>query len=322
MAGRNSNKSRTSRKTTIAPDGYVSNLPRIRWKDGEKTELARLVRNYNQKRRRAIKRGIPESALPGVVRGRELRDKVINTRKDLKREIGELERFMKADLNKITNYGNVKISDYEMEEAKRLLRMGNRNVAKERARIEKIPVTSFGKPVTYFENGVQKQQTVGKMGRLKDHEFRELSIDVGGKDRYRWNKFMDVLRKRADPEYIAKKNWQLRQNYLISLHRVMGTSPYTVQITEKILQIDPAEFAAKYFSDTDITTIEYIYDENIDERLDRLEKIFDYFNTDKFAEFDTSGVEPDTISKETENFLNWYSAREASLRILDDDLFN
>ena len=259
--------------------------------------------------------------MPGVVRGRELRDKIINTRKDLNREIGELERFMKADLNKITDYGNVKISEYELKEAQRLLRLGNKNVAKERARIEEIPMTSFGKPVTYTENGTVKQQTVGMMGRLKEHEFRELSIDIGDKDRYRWNKFMDVLRKRADPEYIAKKNYQLRQNYLISLHRVMGTNPFTVQITEKILQIDPAEFAAKYFSDTDITTIEYIYDENIDERLDRLEKIFDYFNNDKFTEFDTSGVQPDSISKDTENFLNWYSAREASMKMLDDEFF-
>lgn len=317
MAGRNRNKSRTSRKTSLEPYGYKSSAPKIRWKPEEKTELARLVRNYNQKRRRAIAKGIPESALPGVVRGRELRDKVIETRKDLKREMAELQRFMKADLNEITNYGQVKLTKYELKEAERLLRIGNKNVAKEKARIEALPASSFGKPVTYQANGVTNQMTVGQMGRIRSFEFRQLSLDVGNKDRYRWNLYMDMLRKRADPEYIAKKNYQLRQNYLIGLHRVMGTSPYTVQITEKILATDPSQFAAMYYSDTDITTIEYIYDENIDERLERLKNIFDYFNTDSFDEFDTSGVEPSNISNDTTDFLKWFAEKETNNKLID-----
>ena len=307
MAGRNSNKSRTSRKAAIVPEGYKSNLPRIRWKPEEKTELARLVRNYNQKRRRAIARGIPESALPGVVRGRELRDKIITTRKDLKREIGELERFMKADLNELNEYRNIKLTQYEVQEAERLAKIGNRAVAKERKRLEKLGVTSFG---------VDTGLTVGIMGNIENGTLQPVNVNIGNKGRYEWNRFMDMLRKRADPEYINKMNYQLQRNYLTGLFRTMGTNPYTAFIANEILKMSPEQFITKYYKDTDVSRIEYIYDENIDERNERLAEIFHYYTGKDLEDVETTNFNADNLSDDTVKFMEDYSRKENELRQL------
>ena len=308
MARRNSNKSGTHNSKTLTPDGYTSNRPRIRWKEGEKSDLARRVRNAQQKRRRAIKAGVPESALPPAVRGKILRDEIITTRADLKREIANLERFMNADLKNFKDYGYVKITDYELQEAKRLAEIGNKAIAKERARLERLSAKSFGK-----DTGL----TVGQMGNIERNAYQPISVEVKDKERYQWNKYMDMLRKRADAEYIRKKNYQLQLNYVTGLLRTYNSTPYTIKIIDEILKMNPNDFVVKYYEDTDISRIEYIYDNYIGEMPDRLMNIFNHFTGKEFDDFNMDSVSIDNISDKTKWFLEYYAKREAELRQLD-----
>lgn len=312
MGRRNNNRTGTSDKSRLNVDLFESSAPNIRWKKGEKSDLARRVRNAQQKRRRAIKRGIPESSLPAKIRGAELRDNIIKSRKDLKREIAELDKFMKADLNKFTDYGRVKISDYEMDLSLRLLEIGNRAMAKEKKRIEALEVKNMGEKQTYIENGVEKVYTVGFMGSLKDSEFKPITpMEITeNTERWQWERYMNMLRKRADSEYVNKRNHLLQMNYLIALYNIMGTSGYTLAITEKIMQLTPAEFGALYYSDTDLTHIEYIYDENTDARLTRLDKILHAITGKHIDDIDPSTITKDNISEKSKRFMNYYENRE------------
>lgn len=312
MAGRNSNRTGTSDKSRLDVDLFQSSAPKIRWKKGEKSDLARRVRNAQQKRRRAIKRGIPESALPSKIRGAELRDNIIKSRKDLNREIAELEKFMKADLNSFTDYGSLKITDYEMDQALRLLEIGNRAMAKEKARIEALEVKSMGKKQTYVENGVEKTYTVGFMGSLKDSEFKPVKMkEITDKtERWQWERFMNMLRKRADPEYVNKRNHLLQMNYLIALHNIMGSNGYTLMITEKIMTLTPSEFGALYYSDTDLTHIEYIYDENVDDRMARLNEILYVITGKHLDDVDPDSITKDNVSEKAKQFMDYYENRE------------
>lgn len=298
MAGRSSNKKRRNSQKDIDLKQYQETQSRIRWKDGEKGELARLVRNYNQKRRRAIKRGIPEKALPPVVWGKDLRDNVITTRRDLNFEIEALKRFMKSDVSSYKQYQHIQLTDAMLKEIEYLRKKGDTAVLKERQRLERLRVTSFGESITYKEDGKTKYQTVGKMGDVIEQGTlrpleKKTEEQLNRMEPWQLREYMDMLKKRAHPDYIDMKNWQMQRNYLYGLLSTQGENSYTFKIVQEILAMSPKQFVAQYYKERDTSTFNFEYDTNIGDVPFRTQQIFNHYVKEDFDDFNPEDFDDD-----------------------------
>ena len=87
----------------------------IKWKQTDDKELAKVVRNFNNKISRITKKNPDlKNALPDKISVRQLKE-LINTRQDLKRELNALRRFSKRGAEEIITYGdyNIKVTKWQ-----------------------------------------------------------------------------------------------------------------------------------------------------------------------------------------------------------------
>ena len=101
----------------------MSKQNRINWRDSDKQELKRAVKNFNAKIKRLEKKNPSnKNVLPEKVSVAQMQE-LINTRQDLNREINALKRFTKRGAEEIvdvpgTDY-NLKITKWQRTEMNR-----------------------------------------------------------------------------------------------------------------------------------------------------------------------------------------------------------
>lgn len=232
----------------------MSRRSRIRWTKSDEKELRRLVKNYNAKVNRVIKKDPANKDLfPERVKVSDLKAK-IETRSDLKREMNSLKRFLKRGSEEIV-YNNLDgadrfgITKYEKREIEIKVATINRLKAQMRKEIEEMEVKSRGKGVGY------KNKEVGRMERLQLLQPKVFNFKTKKKRDY--EHFKKGLED-ADV-YIKKKDIILRDNYIDSLYEHLGTNQYVEMIADKINSMPIDSFISKYYSDKE-AVIEFIYD--------------------------------------------------------------
>lgn len=232
----------------------MSRRSRIRWNQNDEKELARLVKNYNAKINRLIKKDpTMKDFVPDRVKKRDIKSNIV-TRSDLKREMNSLKRFLKRGAEEIV-YNNLEgddrfgITKYEKREIEIKVATINRLKTMRRKEIEEMETTSRGEKVGY------KNKEMGRMEKLQMLQPKVFNFKT--KKKRDFEHFKKGL-ENADV-YINMKDVILKDNYIDSLYEHLGNNKYTDMIAEKINSMPIDSFISKYYSDKE-AVIEFIYD--------------------------------------------------------------
>ena len=196
----------------------------ISWNLDQKNELQRAVKNFNAKVGRLEKK-YPElkHILPERVSVKELKG-IIDTRRDLKREVNALKRFTSKD-NKIEkkqdgsftgvvtvpgNEYNMKVTKWQKEEMVRRVPYINRKREERRKEVADIDMSSRGKKLGY------KKGDIG-MGSADEAALDPIKPFSKYMNRTGLNKKFKVLRNESKELYWRMREKMLMDNYIQSL---------------------------------------------------------------------------------------------------------
>ena len=171
----------------------MSKYNKIRWRESDKKELARLAKNFNAKLEYQLKKN-PElkDVLPEKVKVRDLKKDIVS-RKDLKRTLDKLATFSQRGMEKVvTNEKGERATLFEIEQAKKNVRLLNAQRRAEQKKIDEMPVYIDGKKAVTVRRMVQEQ-------KAKPIQFDFNKSEKGG-----FKKFAD---------YVEKKISDMRQRY-------------------------------------------------------------------------------------------------------------
>lgn len=211
---------------------------KIRWKVGEKEQLAREVRNFNARRRRMIKKNPDLINYLPTLSYREI-IKQITTRKDYNRILREINWSRAKNAFQIVNVGGAKTTKWDLRIAKSRLRAVNRQREAER---KKAGVST----------------TKGTMGTIEQNNLRNKPFSIP-KSQKEWEAFKKSLETQVQSSFVSQKDEIYRQNYISAFSQVYGTN-YTSQLMQRFAKLNAYQISqAMYYSP--ILNIKFIYDD-------------------------------------------------------------
>ena len=219
----------------------------IRWRNRDRDELKRVVKNYNAKVTRLKKKNPYIADLyPDKIKVSDV-TKSIETRTDYNREIARLQRFSKrgAEEIKVSDEGAT-ATKWEVQNFYYDQRRENNRRKKERERLEKMPVTSRGK-----DTG----QTRATMGKIKENAVKPLNKKFDKLSQKEWEKAKAYIDSRLDEKFMNEQKGNMKDNYIKGLKNA-GFSKELVDLME---QLDSSKFVDVVDIDTE-ADFDFIYD--------------------------------------------------------------
>ena len=227
---------------------------KIRWREDDKKELARLAKNFNAKIEYQLKKN-PElkDILPKKVKVKDLK-KDIASRKDLNRTLEKLSSFSKRGMEKVvTNEKGERATLFEIEQTKKNVRRLNAQRRAEQKRIDEMPVYIDGKKATTVRRMVQEQ-------KAKPIQFDFNKSEKGG-----FKKFAEYVEKKISDSRYAIEG----KAYLATLKETFYTV-YNTQTAQKLAElcdrINGEKLLALYYEGFEEITPNFHYDRNIPEK--------------------------------------------------------
>lgn len=227
---------------------------KIRWREDDKKELARLAKNFNAKIEYQLKKN-PElkDVLPKKVKVRDLK-KDIASRKDLNRTLEKLSSFSQRGMEKVvTNEKGERATLFEIEQTKKNVRRLNAQRRAEQKRIDEMPVYIDGKKATTVRRMVQEQ-------KAKPIQFDFNKSEKGG-----FKKFAEYVEKKISDSRYAIEG----KAYLATLKETFY-AVYNSQTAQKLAElcdrIDGEKLLALYYEGFEEITPNFHYDRNIPEK--------------------------------------------------------
>lgn len=220
---------------------------RIKWRESDEKELTKAINNFNAKIRRLSKTD-PKLAnvLPEKVSKRDLKN-LIDTRRDLNREINSLRRFTERGAEALVDIpnseNNLKITKWQRTEMLRRVAVINRRRKARLEKLENYSLSSRGEPLGYklgdIGMGSETEVSLSPMNAFTPSMQR---IDV--KEKYK------TILKESQNDYFTKKDFRLKENYIKALNQ--NFNPKDVKdIVEKIKDMNINEFLDKFYSEDD-----------------------------------------------------------------------
>lgn len=210
----------------------------ITWKPGEKAELERALKNFNARRRYAIKNNpnlinyLPTMPVKSTVNA-------IKTRKDLTNLKKEIELSKNKGAFEITKVGDVKVTKFELSVQKRRLRQVN---AKRAAARKKAGVSTVK----------------GTMGTIAQNNLNKKKL-TKPKSRQEWEKFKISMEKMLSSTYDDEKSKQYRANYYSAFLENYGLSE-AIELMEILEKLTHQEIAQAMHENPKLN-IEFLYDD-------------------------------------------------------------
>lgn len=208
----------------------------IKWKPGEKEELAKEIRRYNDRRRRAIKKN---PNLINTIRTMPAKETIskITTRKELKNLKAEIALSGKKDAFELTKIGNINVTKYEIAVQKRRLKQLNAKRAAERRKAN-----------------VSTEK--GTMGTIKQNTLQPKKLSKPN-SRAEWDKFVKSVEKQLSKTYDEEKSEKYRANYYTAFLETYGISS-AVEIMEILKKLSADEIVNAMYQNP-ILNIEFLY---------------------------------------------------------------
>lgn len=208
----------------------------IRWKVGEKEELRKEIRRFNDRRRRAIKKNpdlinyLPTLSYMDIV-GK------ITTRKDLNRVKKEINQSRAKNAFKIVKVGDAKTTKWQLRITKAKVRSINRQRQKELK--EANPSTEKGTMGTIERNNLRDKRMPSPSSQTE------------------WQKFVESAEKQVWSSYSDQKGERYRNNYIATFKGFYGNR-YISELERITSALTAYQFAqAMYYSP--ILDIQFLY---------------------------------------------------------------
>ena len=247
----------------------MSKQPKIKWREEDTKELTRIVKNFNAKLNRLIKKN-PENSniLPSFYneKTRTFENKIsveqlknmITTRQDLIRELNSLKRFSKRGAEMIVDapdndYGS-RTTKWQRTEMNRRIGVINRRRKNRLDTLNAVEMANASGKLGY---------TVGQlaMGTASKNALNPMKSFTPGMNQsdIKW-KFRAILNE-SRSDYFHDKDQQLRENYIAGLSQNYRGSDIA-DVIEKINSMDINEFLLKFEAKGDAFEFAYPPDED------------------------------------------------------------
>ena len=234
----------------------MSKYHKIRWQQADTEELARVVRNFNAKVDRLAKKNpLNKNVLPDKVSVRQLKQ-LINTRKDLNRELNMLKRFSKRGAEEIvivddTKY-NLKTTKWQRTEMKRKGAIINRRRQKRLEELQNTEMTSRGESLGYTRG----QLGMGKATEVSLRPMNVFTYAMSQKDlKWKWK----AMLAESQSDYFDKRDYQVRENFIKGLKENYNLKDVK-GVIQTIKDMDIKDFLSTFQSEGG--TFEFAYPPN------------------------------------------------------------
>lgn len=210
----------------------------IRWKPGEKEEITREIRRYNERRRRAIKKN-PDliNTIPTMPPKQTVAK--ITTRKELKNLQAEIKLSGKKNAFELVKVGDIKVTRYELAVQKRRLKQLNLQRAAKRRKAN-----------------VSTEK--GTMGTIQQNSLLPKKLSKP-KSRTEWEKFVQSVEKQIATGYDSAKDVLYRGNYYAAFLETYGLANAT-ELMEMLEKLTAEEIVDAMYKNP-ILNIEFLYNE-------------------------------------------------------------
>jgi len=217
----------------------MSKQSKIRWKDEDKLELQRVIKNFNAKINRVTKKS-PHlvNALPSKIK---LKDTLtsIETRADLNRKLNEIKRFSRKGVEEVVvSPTGLALTKYEIKETKLKVRIVNQKRAK---KIKELGLS------------VEK----GNVGQVEYQNLQPKKFTTN-KTEMEWDKFVKSAEREIQSRFDITLMEIYQNNYIKGLSDNFNGD--TSELQKKLNKIDPKTFFELAMSDPR-TNIKSQYDE-------------------------------------------------------------
>lgn len=192
----------------------MSKQYQIRWSQDDSQELARAVKNFNAKVARLEKKFADSDVIiPERVSVKQMRE-LVNTRRDLQREVKSLQRFTQRGSEEVITVpntdNNIQVTKWQRDEMSRRAGIINRKRNQRRKELETTELTNQGKSLGYTRGDIG----MGKVEQISlkpTHSFtkRMSKGDVRAK-------FQHFLRE-SQSDYWNKRDILMRDNFIKAL---------------------------------------------------------------------------------------------------------
>ena len=216
----------------------------ISYDDAYNKEISRVVRNFNQKRNRAIKAG--KAMVPGPVKVSELKSRY-ETRRDMNRELSLLKKFGKRDaLEEVENLGGATAVKWEVAYLKANLKYAKEYFDREIAKAHHIPDKMAVIRNEYVNNLKAKRQFLDlEMAELDPSDFRTFKKTI--------NEYL----------YANERTLKDYRNWLQEVEIIMRNMGYDNKTIDKFFEgfdsLTPEQFITMYRENTLISRIYELY---------------------------------------------------------------
>lgn len=263
----------------------MSKQSKIRWQKSDSQDLAKAVKNFNAKIDRVAKKN-PEikNALPDKVTVKQLKE-LIQTRRDLQREINSLKRFSKRGSEEIITYGdyNVKLTKWQKTEINRRLGIINRRRKQRKDFVESLELTQEGESLGYTKAAIG----MGRIERIELEPMQGLTPGMNQRDvSYKWQGIL----KESQSTFYTKKDYQCRLNYVKGLEDNFNKD--AAEIKRAIMSMDIGDFLKIFYAEAD-ANFEGLYfptDKQYQGYLNKLKSIW-ITNADKTLKSNSDKIE-------------------------------
>ena len=222
----------------------MSKQSKIRWQKSDSQDLAKAVKNFNAKIDRVAKKN-PEmkNALPDKVSVKQLKE-LIQTRRDLQRELNSLKRFSKRGSEEIITYGdyNVKITKWQKTEINRRLGIINRRRKQRKEFVESLDVTQGGESLGYTKGDIG----MGRIERVELSPMQGLTPGMNQRDiAFKWQGIL----KESQSTFYTEKDYRCRENYIKGLEQNFNKD--AAELKKAIMSMDIGDFLKIFYSEAD-----------------------------------------------------------------------
>lgn len=225
---------------------------KIRWREVDKKELARLAKNFNAKIGYNLKKN-PElkGVFPDKVKVKDLKSDIVS-RKDLNRTLDKLQSFSKRGMEKVVeNVQGERATLFEIEQAKKNVRRLNAQRRAEQKKIDEMPVYIDGKKAVTVRRMAQQQKT-------KPIEFNFDKSQKGG-----FKKFAEYVENK-----IKDNRHEIEAAAYIETLKETFYAVYDTATAEKLIKLlngcKNETLINLYYEGFEEITPDFHYDRNID----------------------------------------------------------
>lgn len=220
----------------------MSKYHKINWRESDRAELNRVVKNFNAKINRLAKKN-PEIAnvLPEKIVVSELKE-LINTRQDLKRELNSLRRFSKRGSEEIVvvenNDYNLQTTKWQRTEMNRRVGIINRRRKSRLEELTNLEMTSRGESLGYVRGAIG----MGKATEVSLSPMNAFTRRMSQRDlKMKWK----AILRESQTDYFTQKDFRLRNNYIKALEQNFNVNDIQ-DIINTINQMDIKDFLQRF----------------------------------------------------------------------------